>query len=282
MRDSVYLGDLGGLSAHRQLIMLDHRGTGRSAVPEDPSSYRCDRLVDDVEALREHLELAQMNLLGHSAGSDLAVLYAARHPGRVSKLALITPSTNAVGITLTAETLRGDAHLRKDEPWYAGAFAALNAFLDSEGQDADWAAMAPFFCGRWDAAAQAHHAATNHQLNAEAAKIFHSEGAFAPEATRSALAAFATPVLVLVGELDLGTSLAAGFAALLPNSTLVVQRGAGHSPWLDDANQFTATIAAFLGQRLAGPVSSAAPTGPSSLPAPGACGTAPASGNVTP
>jgi pimeloyl-ACP methyl ester carboxylesterase len=28
MRASAYLGDLGGLSAHRQLIMLDLRGTG--------------------------------------------------------------------------------------------------------------------------------------------------------------------------------------------------------------------------------------------------------------
>jgi len=27
MQDSVYLGDLGGLSAHRQLIRLDLRGT---------------------------------------------------------------------------------------------------------------------------------------------------------------------------------------------------------------------------------------------------------------
>jgi proline iminopeptidase len=50
MRASAYLGDLGGLSAHRQLIMLDLRGTGDSAIPEDPGSYRCDRLVDDVAA----------------------------------------------------------------------------------------------------------------------------------------------------------------------------------------------------------------------------------------
>jgi len=35
MQDSGYLGDLGGLSAHRQLIMVDLRGTGQSAVPED-------------------------------------------------------------------------------------------------------------------------------------------------------------------------------------------------------------------------------------------------------
>ncbi|WP_374005082.1 alpha/beta fold hydrolase [Streptomyces ipomoeae] len=72
--DSAYLGDLGGLSAHRQLIRLDLRGTGQSATPEDTASYRCDRLVDDVEALREHLGLDRMDLLAHCAGTNLAAL----------------------------------------------------------------------------------------------------------------------------------------------------------------------------------------------------------------
>lgn len=41
MEDSAYLGELGGLSSHRRLVMMDHRGTGRSAIPEDVASYRC-------------------------------------------------------------------------------------------------------------------------------------------------------------------------------------------------------------------------------------------------
>ncbi|MGG8406225.1 alpha/beta fold hydrolase, partial [Streptomyces sp. 12297] len=98
MQDSRYLGQLGGLTAHRQLIMLDPRGTGRSEVPADTASYRCDRLVDDVEALRTHLGLDRIDVLAHSAGTNLAVLYAARHPERVGRLALITPSAAAAGI----------------------------------------------------------------------------------------------------------------------------------------------------------------------------------------
>src|ERR1700710_347329 len=57
MLDSAYFGDLGGLSQHVQLILPDYRGTGESETPTDSTSYRCDRLVDDVEALREHLAI---------------------------------------------------------------------------------------------------------------------------------------------------------------------------------------------------------------------------------
>ncbi|MFE3454242.1 alpha/beta fold hydrolase [Nonomuraea sp. NPDC059194] len=249
MRDSAYLGELGGLSAHRQLIMVDPRGTGQSAIPQDAASYRCDRQVDDVEALREHLGLDRLDLLGHSAGANLAALYVARHPERVGKLALITPSTRAVGIDATAETRRETARLRKDESWFPSAFAALEAIVAGNATDDSWKAIDPFFYGRWDATAQAHHAAQDGQQNQEAADAFGAEGAFDPQATRAALAAFDGPVLLLAGEVDLNTppSVAAEYATLFPNVAFVVQEEAGHYPWLDDADRFVATTATFLG-----------------------------------
>jgi pimeloyl-ACP methyl ester carboxylesterase len=249
MQDSIYLGDLGGLSAHRQLVVLDLRGTGQSAKPDDLSSYRCDRLVDDVEALREHLGLTRMDLLAHSAGVNLAAQYVARYPKNVGKLALITPSTRAVGITIDGETRRESAQLRKNEPWFPVASAALEAITAGEGTDSHWEAVAPFFCGRWDATAQNHYAAASQQRNEEAARLFASEGAFDPEATRAALAVCAASVLLLAGEFDLNSPppVVAEFAGLFPDAALVVQPGAGHYPWLDDADPFVAATAAFLG-----------------------------------
>ncbi|MCX4632209.1 alpha/beta fold hydrolase [Streptomyces sp. NBC_01443] len=243
--DSVYLGDLGGLSACHQLIVLDLRGTGRSGLPEDTSSYRCDRLVDDVEALREHLGLPRMGLLGHSAGTNIATQYAAQYPEKVSKLALIGPSTRAVGVAITGEMRRELAQLRKNEPWFPAAFAALQAI--AEGTGSDWEAVAPFFWGRWDATAQKHHTASQ-PSNQEAVALFAAEGAFNPESTRAALAACEAPVLLLTGEFDLNSPpvSAAEFAKVFPDAALVVQPGAGHYPWLDDAGWFVATTAAFL------------------------------------
>src|SRR5260370_33439360 len=67
MRDSVYVGDLGGLAAVRRLIVLDLRGTGQSAGPADPASYRCDRLVADVASPQEYLDPERIARLPPSA-----------------------------------------------------------------------------------------------------------------------------------------------------------------------------------------------------------------------
>jgi proline iminopeptidase len=238
--DAGYLGDLGGVPARR--VRLDLRGTGGSAVPTDPDAYRCDRLVDDVEALRAHLGLPRMDLLGHSAGTNIAVRYAERHPERIDRLVLVTPSPAAVGIAVTGAMRRDVARLRADEPWFPTAFAALTAITEGTGED--WAAIAPFFWGRWDAEAQ-RHPAGRPPTNADAVAHF---PAFDPPVTRAALAAHEGPVLLLAGEVDLNSPPAsvAEYADLFPAATLVVQAGAGHYPWVDDADRFATTVADFL------------------------------------
>lgn len=245
---SGYLGDLGGLSARRRLILLDLRGTGESAVPADPASYRCDRLVADVAALAGHLGLDRLDLLGHSAGANLAVQYAARYPGQVRSLALVTPSGRALGLEANGEMRRAVALARRGEPWFGAAFAAFERVAAGAGTDADWDALSPFMYGRWDAGAQAHAAAVEAQANVDAAQVFASPGAFDPKATRAALTAFGAPVLVLAGEVDLQwpPAVLGLYAGLFPDGQLVVQPGAGHYPWLDDARQFRGTVAAFL------------------------------------
>lgn len=246
MRASGYLGDLGGLASHRRLILLDLRGTGDSAVPEDPTSYRCDRLVDDVEAFRVHLGLERMDLLAHSAGGSLAMLYAARYPERVARLVLVTANPWALGMPASAEDRLAAARLREGEPWFAEAFAGFEAWVaGTAGFDP---VIAPFFYGRWDAAAKDHDARADEECNDEAADVYGSEGAYDPPATLAALSRLASPVLVLAGELDGGPrpELARRAADVFPNAESAVQPGAGHYPWLDDPEWFVRRTVAFL------------------------------------
>ncbi|MFF3851145.1 alpha/beta fold hydrolase [Streptomyces sp. NPDC002328] len=249
MQASVYLGDLGGLTAHRRLILLDLRGTGDSAVPADPATYRCDRQIDDVEALRVHLGLDRMDLLAHSAGGSLAMLYAARYPRRVARLALVTVIPWALGRPATPEERLTAARLRKDEPWFADAYPALRAWLAGEEvTDAEFAALTGFFYGRWDDTARAHAAGMEERAVVEAEEAFHGPGAYDPPALRSALADVTAPVLVLAGEADGGPcpGLARLVADAFPHAEFAVQPGAGHYPWLDDPKRFTDRTAAFL------------------------------------
>ncbi|MCC9307916.1 alpha/beta hydrolase [Kitasatospora sp. RB6PN24] len=247
-RDAAYLGDLGGLSAFRRLVLLDLRGTGRSATPDDPASYRCDRLVADVEGLRVHLGLDTLDLLAHSAAANLAMRYAERHPQRIGRLLLITPGTDAAGVVVTVADRRELLPLRAGEPWFEAASAAFDAVATGTATEDDWQALAPLTYGRWDAQTQAHRAAQASQWNERAAQVFGCEGDLDPEATRAGLAALPAPVLVLAGELDLATppGVVARVAELCANGVTVVQPGAGHYPWLDDAGAFTATVTAFL------------------------------------
>jgi pimeloyl-ACP methyl ester carboxylesterase len=248
MRASACLGDLGGLSAHRRLILLDLRGTGDSAIPADRSSYRCDRLVDDVLALQDHLGLASADVLGHSAGANIAVQYALAHQQRVSRLVLVTPSGRAVGLEPGTELRREIVSRRQGEPWFADAAAAFERIAAGGGAEADWAATAPFFYGRWDAAAQAYDAAEKDQTNEDAAEAFGADGAFDPAAARAGLTGLGSPVLVIGGGLDLQRppAVTAEYAALFPAARLIVQPGAGHFPWLDDPGQFVSVVTEFL------------------------------------
>ncbi len=248
MVDASYLEDLGGLSAHRSLILLDPRGTGESAVPADPDTYRCDRQVPDVEALREHLGLDRVDVLGHSAGGSLAVLYAARHPDRVGRLVLLAPSPRVVGVEIADADRRGVAELRRGEPWFAEAFAAFSRIWSGEATGADWDAITPFTHGRWDQARQARLAAQEDRQNGEAAAAYYADGGPAPEATRAALGRLRAPVLVVAGEYDvaLPPARAVEYAGLFPHADLAVQPQGGHYPWLDDPAWLLRTLAAFL------------------------------------
>jgi pimeloyl-ACP methyl ester carboxylesterase len=246
LRPPAYLGDLGGVGTGRRVVVLHLRGTGDSPQPEDPESFRCDRMVGDVEALRAHLELDRLDVLGHSAGANLAALYAAAHPHRIRRLALVTPSLRAVGLAPTPEE-RDEAQLtRRDEPWFAEALAADESYETPEEQ----VLAEAFSYGRWDDAARAHVLADLGWGDEDAVTVHHAPEVFTPEATRAALSKLEADVLVLAGELDTGSAPAwvRRLAEVFPPESVrfEVQAGAGHYPWIDGAAAFRAVVEGWL------------------------------------
>ena len=244
-----YLGSLGGLDGSRELILPDTRGTGESAVPADPATYRCDRLARDVEALRVELGLERIDLLGHSAGGNIALLYAAANPERIDHLVLLSPGPQPLGLDFSDEQQQAAMRRRSAEPWYQEACAAIQAAEAGDDSAETRLRYMPFFYGRWDDAARTHALMGFSEQSRAVQAGFYAAGAFDPPATRAGLAGVTAPVMVYVGEAEIGPTpeLAARMAGLFPGWELTVQPGAGHYPWLDDPAWFTTALLAFLG-----------------------------------
>jgi pimeloyl-ACP methyl ester carboxylesterase len=247
-RAAEYLGDLGGLVASRRLILLDPRGVGGSADPADAATLRVDRLVDDVESLRVHLGLQRMDLLAHSAGAVLAMLYTAAYPQRVSRLILLTPGLAAVGVHPSSEQVAAALERSAAEPWYSQALAGWERIISGELTLEAYRASRPLFYGRWDDAARAHASVGIAERHGAARQGYFADIVFDVSAIRASLTEFTGRVFLYGGELDpLVTPVMLGEATpFFGDVSVAVQPGAGHFPWVDDPAVFAAAVGSFL------------------------------------
>lgn len=77
------------LRNHLQMIFMDHRGFGKAIAAYDNASFELDRLIGDIEKLRDTLELNKIIIIGHSGHAYMALEYAKRYPEVVSHVILI-------------------------------------------------------------------------------------------------------------------------------------------------------------------------------------------------
>jgi pimeloyl-ACP methyl ester carboxylesterase/DNA-binding CsgD family transcriptional regulator len=74
------------LGAFTTLVRYDERGFGMSDW--DVTDFSHEARIGDLEAIIDDLGFERVTLLGMSDGSSVAMLYAARHPERVSRMVL--------------------------------------------------------------------------------------------------------------------------------------------------------------------------------------------------
>ena len=72
-----------------RLIMPDQRGFAGSDRPLDVAEYATDKLIDDIFALAEALQLKSFALVGHDWGGAIAWPAAMRGDPRLTKLAIV-------------------------------------------------------------------------------------------------------------------------------------------------------------------------------------------------
>lgn len=237
-------------------VLHDPRGTGRSHLARlDPSTLHLDRLVDDIEALRQHLGSAKISLIGHSWGANLALAYSAQHPEQVERVVLVSLGPLNVEMhavaranllkpltrqererltTLTAErqvacALGEEArqralHLQFMElrlrAWFAGPEAAetfLEFYRKSYGYQP---AIAPLL----QPSVEAWHAQIDHRL----------PGLHAP-------------VLIVYGYQDFEPiTQAFVLQARLPQARIALLNACGHVPWIEQPEAFYAVLRRFF------------------------------------
>ncbi|MFI5533886.1 alpha/beta fold hydrolase [Kitasatospora sp. NPDC051853] len=255
--DLRYLGGLGGLTDRRRLVLLDPRATGRSAVPADRGTVAFTEQARDVEALRVHLGLERVDLLGHSAGCLIAQEYAAARPERVRRLVLVTPVGRAAREPDERELERlRDA--RAGEAWYPDAAEAYRLIAEGGHTGTEAAELGrrthPFSWHHWDDSRQAEHRPEHGSPHAWLRAAYYA-GAATPADERQRLARLAAvrvPVLVVAGASDglIGTAPARLAAALYPDARLELMDRSGHRPWVEEPERFTELVSDFLAQGL--------------------------------
>lgn len=77
------------LYQHLQMTHVDSRAFAQSDNEIDEQAKQLDRVIDDIEAVRSHLNLQRPILIGHSGNAYFALQYAKKYPQHISNLVLL-------------------------------------------------------------------------------------------------------------------------------------------------------------------------------------------------
>jgi pimeloyl-ACP methyl ester carboxylesterase len=224
-----------------QVVYVDNRGEGRSD-PSEPSRWNLDTWADDALALLDVLEIERPVVYGASIGSLIAVELAARAPGRLAGLVLVS----AAARYLHARSVAVFDRLGGAE---AGEIAARYFGDPTEANFAEYLRVClPLYTRKGidpDVVARM-------QFNQSAAVLWDREHASHVD-VRASAARVDCPALVVSGADDPSFTVAGGreLAESLPAETtrFVCVDGAGYGVWRDRPDQIEGLLEFVAGLR---------------------------------
>lgn len=229
-----------------QLVFIDHRGCGRSKKTKR-SDYTLENNIEDIEALRKHLGLEKISILGYSYGGIVAQGYAIRYPKRVDKLilAVTVPSYHFFDEAVAILHERGTKkQIKTGEVMLHGRFKTPKQAADF------FNIMAPLYSTlamRQKKVATPKPSKLNTPWNIDAFnegfKNFLRKFNYIPK-----LKKITAPTLVLGGDKDwiCPPNNSKIIAKHIKNAKLKIFKNAGHSIAVDAHKQYIAEIVRFL------------------------------------
>ncbi|HUY73222.1 MAG TPA: alpha/beta fold hydrolase [Candidatus Dormibacteraeota bacterium] len=230
------------LADRMQLVYFDHRGQGRSARgPRE--TYTLENNVEDMEALRRHLGLDKIVVIGTSYGGMVALSYAVRYPENISHLIAVVTSPNHEFLDRAQKILaeRGtDEQKAIAEKLWAGSFESEDELRDY------FDIMGPMYSMKFDP---------------EKARERRLRGIVSPDAINEGFAGFlrtydvtdqlhriTAPTLVIAGRHDwiCPPEFSELIASKIPHADLRIFEESGHSVSGDEHEAFIDVIRGFL------------------------------------
>lgn len=239
------------LESDNLIVYYDQRGTGRSERPSS-GDYAIATLVEDIEALRQHLGVPRLSLMAHSFGAILALEYAAKYPLNVEAAVVAGPLWNAPSscvehIDRLAE-LRPKAYqaIMADGPPPEAA-ACEHSFKAVPGREGERITEANMFPNP-----------ETHELlqQLESQSGLKNTGELGQAVFRQGLLRYrfarpdqiTAPILVIGGSRDFaaGPRTQRRLAEVLPRARFLEYEGLGHWMFLEDPERFARDVSAFF------------------------------------
>ena len=232
-----------------RIITYDQLGCGQSSKPKDMSLWSIDRYVEELEFVRNELNLGKLNLLGHSWGGWLAIEYSLKYKKNLNKLILentcgdmphLISELNRLREALGSETvkmmLRHEAEGTLDHPEYQAAITILNyrhvCRLD------EWPAPLTRSLNDWNMDVYGTMQGPNEFLYIGNLKEWNRI---------NEMKEVKTPSLITVGMHDeLPPSCALKMHNALPNSIIKVFKNSSHMPFYEEPDEYFKTLIDFI------------------------------------
>jgi len=255
-----------GISAHQKgkeayesladaykVVVYDHRGCGQSSLTPP---YSNEQYAEDAEALRQHLDLGEIVLIGGSYGGFITQEYAIRYPEHLAGFVLRDTAPTGEYEENAWENARESWDEMKaanfdipDITWEEFERVMDGNVPSDEEFERIWLGMLPLYepdLSEFDAEA-AREGVEALDLHHETHNVMFTEEYPAMDYTDD-LPDVDVPALVTVGRHDWITPPEASreIANLLPDARYVVFEESGHSPNLDQQDQYLSRVREFF------------------------------------
>jgi len=246
-----YLEPLEAMAATgRRVILYDQLGCGNSDVPTDKSTYTMALYLEELDCIRQALELERVHVFGHSWGGMLAMEYALMQPAALASLIL---ADTAASLPQWVSEMR---RLIADLPSEVQETLSRNELAGTTDSAEYQEACRVFFHRHGSGRIDPRPDCLNRMAKKKGDQVYHAmwgpmewfvTGILKDWDITHRLREIRVPTLVIGGRFDYATPLVTQTLHRgIPGSEWVIFENSGHFPHLEETERYLQVLGQFL------------------------------------